>query len=78
MSPTAEVAAAAASNAYQDRLRADVDQRADVTLNDQKYKIFGYKDDPATGSHATAYQNVATGEMIISYRDWRNHARTTV
>ncbi|AZR33895.1 TPA: hypothetical protein HH295_12630 [Xanthomonas vasicola pv. zeae] len=33
-----------------------------------KYQLFGYANDAASGFHATAYQNVATGEVVIAYR----------
>jgi hypothetical protein len=76
-------AAAAANDAYKDRPASDVDNKTSFEHFDgQKYSVFGYKNDPATGFHGTAYRNVATGEIIIAIRgtdpDWRNHTRTTV
>lgn len=83
MNPAPQGSAAAASDAYRDRPADAVENKTNFAhFGGQKYSVFGYKDDPVTGFHATAYQNVATGEIIIAYRgtdpDWRNHARTTV
>ncbi|GAA0257651.1 hypothetical protein GCM10009126_23580 [Rhodanobacter caeni] len=39
-----------------------------MDLDGQKYQIFGYTDDAATGFHATAYQNTTTNEVIIAIR----------
>ncbi|WP_409976210.1 hypothetical protein, partial [Xanthomonas graminis] len=42
--------------------------RKKVQLDGKWYQVFGYANDPITGFHATAYQNVATGGVIIAYR----------
>lgn len=78
----AEVSAAAASDAYKDRPRGDSDDRP-VLLAGKQYKVFGYKDNPETGFHATAYREVASPHnIIIAYRgtdpDITGHTRTTL
>ncbi|MEO8778168.1 MAG: Mbeg1-like protein [Rhodanobacter sp.] len=82
MSTSPELSAAAASDAYIDRSQSDVEKLKPVFLNGQNYQVFGYKDDARTGFHATAYQDVATGEIIIAYRgtdlDIKHHARTAL
>jgi hypothetical protein len=83
MSSNPQVSAAAASNAYQNRPQSDVDNpNRPVYFEGQKYNVYGYKDDPSTGFHATAYQNATTHEIIIAYRgtdpDFKHHTRTTV
>jgi putative lipase involved disintegration of autophagic bodies len=81
MSPSSQVSAAAASDAYIDRDPTQIDKWP-VKLDGQKYQVFGYRDDPATGFHATVYQNIKTNEIIIAYRgtdpDIKHHTRTTV
>jgi hypothetical protein len=82
MSLSPETSAAAAKDAYVDRPQDDPNNPAWVFLNDQKYAVFGYKDDPATGFHGTAYQNLSPPyNVIIAYRgtdpDIKNHTRTT-
>ncbi|WP_426701819.1 hypothetical protein ACPPVV_02035 [Rhodanobacter sp. Col0626] len=84
MNPRPEVSAAAASDSYANRLQSDADPKnpAKVALNGQQYTVFGYKDDPSTGFHATAYRSRETGDIIIAYRgtdpDFKHHTRTTV
>jgi len=82
MTTDPQVSAAAASDAYLDRSQGQVNRNQEVSLGAQNYTVFGYTSDPSTGFHATAYQNKATGEIVIAYRgtdpDWRNHTRTTV
>ncbi len=83
MNPSPQVSAAAASEAYKDHLQSDVNNNTKFSyFEGQKYTIYGYKDDPSTGFHATAYQNVTTHEIIIAYRgtdpDFKHHTRTTV
>ncbi len=83
MSPSPQISAAAASDAYADRQQSDVDSKKSFAyLDGQKYSIFGYKDDPSTGFHATAYQSKATGEVIIAYRgtdpDYKHHTSTMI
>lgn len=77
-----EEQAAAASDSYTNRSQNDVDTQKEVSLNGQKYTVFGYKDEPSTGFHATAYQNTKTNEIIIAYRgtdpDLIGHTRTTL
>ncbi len=83
MSPGPQALADAASDAYNDRPQSDVDSKTKaVYLDHQKYTIFGYKGDPATGFHATAYKEVAPPHnIIIAYRgtdpDIKGHTRTT-
>ncbi len=80
MSPSSQVSAAAASDAYIDRDPTQIDKWP-IKLDGQKYQVLGYRDDPATGFHATAYQNIKTNEIIIAYRgtdpDFKHHNRTT-
>lgn len=83
MNPSAEVSALAADDAYKNRPQSDVDNKAKSAYFDgQKYSIFGYKNDPSTGFHATAYREVAPPHnVIIAYRgtdpDIKHHIRTT-
>ncbi|MBD8873469.1 hypothetical protein [Rhodanobacter sp. DHB23] len=84
MSPTARAQADAANDAYTNRPNYLHDNRP-VYLGGSEYKIIGYRDDPATGFHATAYQSVATHEIIITYRgtdpaisDITGHTLTTI
>jgi hypothetical protein len=81
MNPGPEVSAAAASDAYVDRSQSQVGHQR-VDLNGHEYTVFGYKDDPATGFHATAYRETASPHnVIIAYRgtdpDIKHHTRTT-
>lgn len=84
MTPTAQVAAAAARDSYIDRLQSDVDSKDKfVYFDGHKYSIFAYKNDPATGFHATAYKQVASPHhILIAIRgtdpDVKHHTRTTV
>ena len=79
--PDPEVSAAAASDAYTNRSQSDVIKPAQVFLNHHEYQVFDYKDNPKTGFHATAYQDITTHEIIIAYRgtdpDILRHTRTT-
>ncbi|WP_426701822.1 hypothetical protein ACPPVV_02050 [Rhodanobacter sp. Col0626] len=79
MSSSPQASAAAASDAYNNRSQSDIGTKF-PPLDGQKYEVFGYKDDPVTGFHATAYQNLATGEIIIAYRgtdpDFKKHPGT--
>lgn len=87
--PTAQqqAQAAAAVDSYENRSQIDVDKQTRVSLNGQNYTVFGYKNDPVTGFHATAYRNTDTGDVIIAYRgtdpglfsgkDKAGHALTT-
>jgi hypothetical protein len=74
--------AAAAGDSYNNRKQSDADPNhpKKVTLNGQQYTVFGYKDDPVTGFHATAYRSKDTGEVIIAYRgtdpDFHGHKLT--
>ena len=81
MNPSAEVSAFAASDAYSNRSQGQVTENQTVSLNGHEYTVFGYKDDPTTGFHATAYRDSATGDIIIAYRgtdpDIKGHTRTT-
>lgn len=78
MSPSPEISAAAASDSYVNRSQSQVDNST-VYLDGQRYQVFGYKNDPLTGFHATAYQNLATGGIIIAYRGTDpGHPVTTV
>jgi hypothetical protein len=82
MNPNPQVLAAASSDAYKNRSPSDVDDRAKLTnLSGHEYTIFGYKDDPVTGFHATAYREVAPPHnIIIAYRgtdpDFKHHGLT--
>ena len=67
MSPTAREQADAASDAYTNHPDYLHDNKP-VYLGGSEYKIIGYRNDSVTGFHATAYQNVATHEIIIGYR----------
>ena len=80
MNPSAEVSAAAASDSYSNRSHAQVDEKREVTLGGQQFTVFGYKDDPITGFHATTYREVAPPHsIIIAYRGTDpNHPVTTV
>jgi pimeloyl-ACP methyl ester carboxylesterase len=79
MSPSVQEQADAASDSYTDRPNYIHDSKP-VYFAGQEYKVFGYKDDPVTGFHATAYQNVASHEIIIAYRgtdpDFHGHKLT--
>ncbi|WP_158881796.1 hypothetical protein [Rhodanobacter sp. L36] len=71
----------AASDAYTDRPSSDIDNaHKPIFLNGQRYLVFGYKENLASGFHATAYENVKTHEIIIAYRgtdtDFKNHLPT--
>jgi pimeloyl-ACP methyl ester carboxylesterase len=82
MNPSPQVSAAAASDSYANRAQSDADPKnpAKVPLSRQQYTVFGYKDDPVTGFHATAYRSRETGEIIIAYRgtdpDFKKHPGT--
>jgi hypothetical protein len=83
MSPSPEISAAAASDSYSNRPLSDVDnQKRPVHFDGHEYTVFGYKDDPSTGFHATAYRSKDTGEVIIAYRgtdpDYKHHTLTTL
>lgn len=92
MSVSAQGLADAANDAYNNRDQSDVDNPNKlVRLDGRTCTVFGYASDPGTGFHATAYQDTATGEIIIAYRgtdpglfagktaaDKAVHARTTV
>jgi hypothetical protein len=80
VSPSPEVSAAAAGDSYTNRSQDQVDEKKGVSLGDQKYTVFGYKDDPITGFHATAYREVAPPHgVIIAYRGTDpGHPITTV
>ena len=87
MNSNPEASAAAASDSYTNRSQGQVDKFT-LDLDNQKYRVFGYKNDLVTGFHATAYQNLATGDIIIAYRgtdpglftgnDKLGHALTTL
>ena len=75
-----QICADAASDAYINRSREEVDHQ-NVILNHEKYTVFGYKNDPVTGFHATAYKEVAPPHnVIIAYRgtdpDFKHHGLT--
>ena len=82
MSVNPQVSAAAASDSYSNRSQSEVDNPTPVLLIGQRYAIFGYKDDPVSGFHGTAYRNLDTNEIIIAYRgtdpDFKHHTGTTV
>ena len=83
MNPSPKVSAAAAKEAYADHLSSDIDNNAkQIFLGHQRYVVFGYTADSATGFHATAYRNKETNEIIIAYRgtdpDIQHHTRTTI
>ena len=67
MNPNLGISAEPANNAYVNRSQSQVDNST-VYLDGQRHKIFGYKNDPVTGFHATAYQNLSTGDIVIAYR----------
>lgn len=68
MTSAAQERADAANDSYANRPQSDVDQGKEAILDGQKYKVFGYASDPISGFHATAYQNEATGDIIVAYR----------
>jgi hypothetical protein len=68
MTSAVQERADAANDSYANRSRGDVDKQTEVSLDGQKYQVFGYANDPISGFHATAYQNEATGNIIIAYR----------
>jgi hypothetical protein len=82
MSPNPQVSAAAASNSYTDLSQRDVERQQSVSLESKNdYTVFGYKNDPVTGFHATAYREVAPPHnIIIAYRgtdpDFHGHKLT--
>ena len=84
MNVNPRILAGVAADAYTDRPQSDANSShpASVVLDGQKYVVFGYRDDPATGFHATAYQDVAIGDIIISYRgtdpNIKEHTRTAL
>lgn len=67
MNPGANISAAAASDAYKDR-PGNISDNKPVYFDGHEYHVFGYKEDPSTGFHGTAYQNAASGEVVIAYR----------
>ncbi|MFK2877533.1 hypothetical protein [Rhodanobacter hydrolyticus] len=84
MSPTAREQADAASDAYTNHPNYLHDNKP-VYLGGAEYKIIGYRNDSTSGFHATAYQSVATHEIIIAYRgtdpaikDITSHTLTTL
>jgi hypothetical protein len=92
MNSAVQERADAANDSYQNRLQSEVDKPTPVFLDGQKYRVFGYANDPVTGFHATAYREVASPHnIIIAYRGTdpalfsgetpalkREHALTTV
>ncbi|MET7142406.1 hypothetical protein M3S04_11725 [Xanthomonas sp. PPL139] len=92
MSHMDQVRADAANDAYVNRSQRDVETSKAVSLDGKDYTVFGYANDPTTGFHATAYQNVAAPhDVIIAYRgtdpalfsgatsaERRDHALTTL
>jgi hypothetical protein len=83
MSLNPQAYADAARDAYSDRPLSDIDnQRKPVYLNGDKYFVLGYKVNPNTGFHSTAYWNPDTGNVIIAYRgtdtDFKRHLPTTL
>ncbi|MCC4597234.1 hypothetical protein NRY95_06170 [Xanthomonas campestris pv. phormiicola] len=68
MRPIDQALADAANDSYANRPQSDVDNNKYVSLDGKRYQVFGCANDLATGFHATAYQDVATGEVIIAYR----------
>ncbi|MGN6235234.1 hypothetical protein [Dyella sp.] len=68
MTSAAQERADAANDSYANRPQSDVDQGKEAILDGQKYKVFGYASDPISGFHATAYQNEATGDIVVAYR----------
>ena len=59
-----QVSAAASSDAYNDRIENIADNKP-VNFDGHEYRVFDYKDDSATGFHATAYQDIKTHAIII-------------
>ena len=68
MTSAVQERADAANDSYSNRSQSDIARRTEVTLGGQKYRVFGYCSDPISGFHATAYQNEATGDIVIAYR----------
>lgn len=70
MNPSAQVSAAAARDAYNDRPASDIDNKAKtIYLGGKAFTVFGYKSDPSTGFQATAYRSAeAPHQIIIAYR----------
>lgn len=69
MSSAIQQRADAANDSYANRSQNDVARKTDVSLDGQKYRIFGYANDPVSGFHATAYKEVAPPHnVIIAYR----------
>lgn len=80
MSPSPQVSAAAASDAYKDRNQSDIGKP--VLFNGHEYSVLKYRNDSTTGFHATAYKEVAPPHnVIIAYRGTDpnivHHTRTT-
>jgi nitrogen regulatory protein PII-like uncharacterized protein len=68
MSSVVQERADAANDSYQNRSQSQVGNKT-VELDGQRYQVFGYANDPITGFHATAYQQVgAPHDVIIAYR----------
>ena len=82
MSATDQERASAAIDSYRDRPQSDIREHTSVFFGESEYQIFGYGADLKTGFHATAYQSLATHDVIIAYRgtdpDFRHHPRTAV
>ncbi|WP_082061908.1 peptidoglycan-binding protein [Xanthomonas sp. GPE 39] len=83
MSSKDQTRADAAIDAYNDLRQSGAGNKVNFTyLDGRRYEIFGYKSDPSTGFHATAYLNRDTNDIIIAYRgtdpDLLHHTRTTV
>ncbi|WP_307734355.1 XVIPCD domain-containing protein [Xanthomonas albilineans] len=83
MSSVDQARADAAVDAYNNRPQSDVGKANKfANLDGSQYMIFGYKSDPSTGFHATAYINIDTNHIIIAYRgtdpDMLHHTRTTL
>ena len=92
MTSAVQERADAANDSYANRPQSDVDSPKGVFLDGQKYRVFGYANDPISGFHATAYQSVdKPHSIIIAYRgtdpalfsgttpaEKRDHALTTV
>jgi hypothetical protein len=73
--------AAAANDAYKNRPPNALDNKP-VDFDHSEYSVFGYRDNPATGFHATAYQKISPPyNIIIAFRgtdpDIKHHTRTT-
>ncbi|HET6431824.1 hypothetical protein [Dyella sp.] len=68
MTSVVQERADAANDSYANRPQSDVDQKKEVVLGGQVYKVFGYASNPISGFHATAYQSETTGNIIIAYR----------